>query len=346
MRQPCCALSRGDELSNLVEIRRLEVDLLQHDFFAGILTPRPRLNLLSDINLTLASGQTLGIAGESGSGKTTLARALMGLQAITGGEISFDGEPLSKTRLGKLRKNAAMMFQDATASLSPRMTVGNAVVEPLIIGGSHPSNSTDAARKLLERVGLPATLINRYPHELSGGQARRVCLARALSLTPKFLVADEPTAGLDVSVQGEVLNLMSDLQKSLGLSVMIISHNLAMLRHVSDRIAILYLGRLVETGNTRQVLKSPLHPYTKGLIASEPQPDPRKRRADLAIKGEIPSIIKRPAGCVFHTRCTFTQERCRREVPELRTISDDRQVRCHFAEDFNKKQGDENAMVH
>lgn len=333
-------------MSNLVEIRKLAVDLLQPDLFAGILSQRPRLNLLSDIDLTLASGETLGIAGESGSGKTTLARALMGLQAITGGDVSFDGELLSKTGLGKLRTSAAMMFQDATASLSPRMTVGKAVVEPLIIGGSRPNNPIDAAQKLLERVGLPATLINRYPHELSGGQARRVCLARALALSPRLLVADEPTAGLDVSVQGEVLNLMSDLRKSLGLSVLIISHNLAMLRHVSDRIAILYLGRLVETGNARQVLNSPLHPYTRGLIASEPQPDPRRRRADLAIRGEIPSILNRPTGCVFHTRCSFTQEKCKREVPELRTIFDDRQVRCHFAEDFNKKQGDENAMVH
>lgn len=333
-------------MSNLIDVRGLQVDLVQRGFLAWLVGHRLPINLLSDIDLTLATGETLGIAGESGSGKTTLARTLMGLQAASEGEILFDGRPFALSGSGKFQLQAAMMFQDAVASLSPRMTVGMAVVEPLIIGGRRPNDLAVAAVELLQKVGLPTILLNRYPHELSGGQARRVCLARALALSPRLLVADEPTAGLDVSVQGEVLNLIADLRKVLGLSVLIISHNLAMLRHVSDRIAILYLGRIVETGNTRKVLSRPLHPYTQGLIASEPHPDPRKRRDDLAIKGEIPSILRRPTGCVFHTRCSFARERCRLEVPVLRPIVGDRQVRCHFAEDFNKTQGDENALVH
>ena len=231
-----------------------------------------------------------------------------------------------------LRRGSAMMFQDAVASLSPRMRVGALVTEPFVIHRQPMQDRTAAAHALLARVGLPAALAGRYPHELSGGQARRVCVARALALNPSLVIADEPTAGLDVSVQGEILNLMTDLKTQQGLSFLIITHNLAMIRHVADRIAILYLGRLVETGPTRAVFANPHHPYPRSLIASEPQPDPRRRRADLAIRGEIPSLLRRPPGCEFHTRCPQAVATCRTLAPALRKISPGRFARCHLAE--------------
>jgi len=324
-------------MTPVLEMEELSVDLDLHKGIS-LLGGSAKLNLLKGITLTLDAGQTLGLVGESGSGKTTLARAVMGLQKISGGTLSFEGQDLSLSH-APVRQGAAMMFQDPVGSLSPRMTVAALVTEPLTIQGRNGASAVE----LLSRVGLPGDLASRYPHQLSGGQARRVCLARALALDPRLIVADEPTAGLDVSVQGEVLNLMTGL-KDQGLALLIISHNLAMLRHVSDRIAILYLGRLMETGPTEHLFANPFHPYTKSLIASEPQPDPRKRRADLAIKGEIPSVLKRPSGCVFHSRCPIAQDLCRREEPILRPITADRMVRCHFA--VNHKQGDTHELVH
>ena len=298
--------------------------------------PRPRLNLLQGISLTLRTAETFGLVGESGSGKTTLARAMLGLVPAAG-QLTFQGRPLtSRASFAPLRAKAAMMFQDAAASLSPRMTVGALITEPFLIHRTarpdrHPlAHRAALAADLLARVGLPPSLAARYPHELSGGQARRVGVARALALNPALVIADEPTAGLDVSVQGEILNLLTALKSDLGLSLLIITHNLALIRHVSDRIAILYLGRLMETGPTRAVFANPAHPYTASLIASEPQPDPRKRRPDLAIKGEIPSLLNRPTGCPFHTRCPKTADRCRAFAPELRAISKNRQIACHF----------------
>ncbi len=322
-------------MTAVLDIEDLSVDL---DLHKGLFSNGAKLNLLKGISLSLDAGQTLGLVGESGSGKTTLARAVMGLQSISGGSLRFEGQDL-RASPAPVRQGAAMMFQDPIGSLSPRMTVAALVTEPLAIQRRKGPTATE----LLHRVGLPPDLASRYPHQLSGGQARRVCLARALALGPRLIVADEPTAGLDVSVQGEVLNLMTGL-KAQGLALLIISHNLAMLRHVSDRIAILYLGRLMETGPTERLFANPAHPYTKSLIASEPQPDPRKRRADLAIKGEIPSVLRRPQGCVFHSRCPIAQDLCRREEPILRPITQDRMVRCHFAD--NHKQGDTHELVH
>jgi peptide/nickel transport system ATP-binding protein len=324
-------------MSALYEIDNVSVDLLPA---MGFLRKRMMLNILSGVSFNIAPGEIFGLVGESGSGKTTLARAMLGLMKTTGGELRFEGNALSTTAsFATLRRASAMMFQDSVASLSPRMKVSSLITEPFVIHGIPMPDRKARALELLERVGLPSTIADRFPHELSGGQARRVCVARALALNPKLVIADEPTAGLDVSVQGEVLNLITGLKRSLGLSFLIISHNLAMVRHVTDRMAILYLGRVVETGLTRDIFANPKHPYTQSLIASEPQPDPRKRRANLAISGEIPSVLARPTGCEFHTRCAYAQTRCTTDVPKLLHLADSRTVRCHYVHQIQPETG-------
>jgi peptide/nickel transport system ATP-binding protein len=321
-------------MSALLEVENLSVDMPSGGGFPLNLLPGQgqAINILQGVTLSIAEGETFGIVGESGSGKTTLARAILGLVKTSGGAIRFAGQSLdSKRAFADIRRSTAMMFQDAAASLSPRMKIGALLAEPFAIHGVAVADRRAKAAELLARVGLPAAMADRYPHELSGGQARRVGVARALALDPKLIIADEPTAGLDVSVQGEVLNLLTGLKTAMNFSYLVITHNLAMVRHVSDRIAVMYLGRLVETGPTRDVFSRPLHPYTQSLIASEPQPDPRKRRKDLAIKGEIPSLLRRPKGCEFHTRCPLARDRCRMEAPQLRPFGAERSVRCHFA---------------
>jgi oligopeptide/dipeptide ABC transporter ATP-binding protein len=315
-------------MSALYEVRGLRVDVPLGGGLLSAILPggKKTLNILDGVDLTLHSGETLGVVGESGSGKTTLARAMLGLTPAAG-TLQFQGRDLAASNL---RRGTAMMFQDPVSSLSPRMRVGEQVVEPFTIHGIPAAERTSAA-ELLSRVGLPPEMAARYPHELSGGQARRVCVARALALNPALVIADEPTAGLDMSIQGEVLNLLSGLKRDRGIGFLVISHNLPVIRHAADRIAILYLGRLVETGPTADVFARPAHPYTASLIAAEPNPDPRKRRDDLAIKGEIPSLLRRPAGCAFHTRCPIAVPGCALRPPALKAIGPDRQVACHLA---------------
>ncbi len=273
----------------------------------------------------------MGLVGESGSGKTTLARTILGLVRPSTGTITFEGRAVrSPADFRAMRRSSAMMFQDPVASLSPRLRVGTLLAEPSVIQGLDVPDRRALAKALLAQVGLPSSFAERFPHELSGGQARRIGVARALSTKPRLLIADEPTAGLDVSVQGDVLNLIAELKRQLGFAAMVVTHNLAMIRHVSDRLAIMYLGRLVETGPTQDVFDAPMHPYTATLIQSEPVPDPRKRRTNLAISGEIPSVFRRPSGCEFHTRCPIARERCRVEAPSYRRMPGDRMVRCHF----------------
>ena len=327
-------------MTAVLDLRALSVDLP----LGGFLT-RARLPILCDVSLSVGRGESVALVGESGSGKTTLARAVMGLTPISGGSVFFEGQRVDGD-LARLRRNAAMMFQDATASLSPRLTVGYLVTEPFRIHGLPLPDPAATARDLLARVGLPPAIARRYPHELSGGQARRVGVARALALDPRLVVADEPTAGLDVSVQAEVLNLMHDLRAGMGLAYLVITHNLALLRHVADRVVVLYLGRVVEEGPTARIFAAPAHPYTASLIAAEPKPDPRRRRADLAIRGEVPSVLRRPAGCEFHTRCPLVRDLCRSTPPDLVPVGDGRQARCHFADQRQDKQGERHAVDH
>jgi len=316
----------------VLAVENLSVTYSRGGLLARLLNPLPlpALNVVDRVSLALMPGETLGLVGESGSGKTTLARALLGLTPIAEGRIVFEGrEVTSPADFRAMRRSSALMFQDPVGSLSPRQRVGRLLTEPLIVRGMPVADRDATARAMLAEVGLPGSFVDRFPHELSGGQARRVGVARALAMRPHLLLADEPTAGLDVSVQGDVLNLIQDLKRQLGFAAMVITHNLAMIRHVGDRLAIMYLGRLVETGPTQAVFAAPLHPYTATLIASEPVPDPRRRRADLAIRGEIPSVFRRPSGCEFHTRCPIARDRCRSEAPKARWMSPERMVHCH-----------------
>ncbi len=292
----------------------------------------PFIDAVLDVSFHVARGETFGLVGESGSGKTTLVRAIAGLVDLAAGRVRFDGAEIvarSDAALRDLRRQLSLMFQDPVASLSPRKTVKSLILEPFRIHGMAARDLDAEARDLLRLVGLPAGLLGAYPHQLSGGQARRVGVARALALRPKLIIADEPTAGLDVSVQGEVLNLMNELQAALGLSYVIVTHNLPVIRHVSDRLAIMYLGRFVEEGPTAAIFAGPRHPYTAALLRAVPQPDPDRRRDEVALAGEVPSLRHRPSGCEFHTRCPFVQARCRSEAPRLRDAGAGRRVACH-----------------
>ena len=286
-----------------------------------------------DVSLTLGSAETLGLVGESGSGKTTLGRAILSLVKPYAGSVKFDDRELTKlsqAAFKPLRRDMAMMFQDPVGSLSPRQTVRALITEPYDIHGLDGRDLQAEAERLCDIVSLPRDLLSRYPHELSGGQAQRVGVARALSLQPRLIIADEPTSGLDVSVQGEILNLMSELQRDHDLSYLIIAHNLPVVRHISDRLAVMYLGRIVEQGNCDVIFERPAHPYTEALVKGVPVPDPDKRRGFVSIEGEVPSLANRPSGCEFHTRCRYVQERCRIEAPEDQVLASEHHVRCHF----------------
>jgi peptide/nickel transport system ATP-binding protein len=329
----------------------LRIDGLRAEITAGGFFGRVRLPVLAGVSLSLAAGESLALVGESGSGKTTLARCVMGLTPVAAGDIRFDGvSALTAPGLARLRGAAALMFQDAAGSLSPRARVGTLLTEPFRIHGRPLPDPMREAARLLGLVGLAPAMADRFPHELSGGQARRVALARALALGPRLIIADEPTAGLDMSVQAEILNLMGALRRQRGLAYLVITHNLALVRHAADRVAVLYLGRVVEEGPTREVFAHPLHPYTAGLIAAEPRPDPRRRRRDLAIRGEVPSILRRPSGCEFHPRCPRVQDLCRRIPPSLATYAG-RTASCHLLlnraeHTAQNTQGDRHAVDH
>ncbi len=293
----------------------------------------PFIDAVAGVSLTVRAGETFGLVGESGSGKTSLARAIVGLVRAQAGRVRFAGRDvlgLGDAAMRPVRREIAMMFQDPVASLSPRKTVRALIVEPFRIHGLAGRDLEVEARALMAMVGLAPALLDAFPHQISGGQARRVGVARALALRPKLIIADEPTAGLDVSVQGEVLNLLNRLQDELGLSYLVVTHNLPVIRHVSDRLAIMYLGRLVEEGPTDAVFARPAHPYTLLLLGAVPRPDPDRARGAPPLAGEVPSLRQRPSGCEFHPRCPFAQARCRVEAPAPASVAPDRRTSCHY----------------
>ena len=310
----------------------LEARHLVKEFPAG---GKKKVHAVSDISLKIYEGETLGLVGESGCGKSTLGRTLIRLITPDKGEVFFKGNQisgLSDREFRPYRRQMQLIFQDPYASLDPRMTVRNLIAEPLKTYRVCPSKE-DLNRKVLELMqaaGIPGEFLYRYPHQFSGGQRQRIGIARALAIDPALIVCDEPVSALDVSVQNQILNLLKELQKTRGLTYLFISHDLSVVRHLSDRVAIMFLGKLCETGRTEEVYRAPMHPYTRFLLNSVPVPDPRKRndQAEL-LQGEIPSPVDPPSGCRFHTRCPYATEKCRQEEPQMRQFGD-REVACHF----------------
>ena len=303
----------------------LEIDKLKVHFpkFGGVLGKRQATVYAVDgVSLQLESGKTVGLVGESGCGKTTVGRAVVRLYKPTAGTIRFKGRDLThlaQSRLRALRRHLQMIFQDPFESLNPRHTIGEIISEPLHIHGVGTTGSRrEQTRQLLQRVGLGSGSLDRYPHEFSGGQRQRIGIARAIALQPELIVCDEPVSALDVSIQSQIINLLLDLQQELGLAYLFIAHDLAVVRHISDRIAVMYLGKIMEYADADSLYRNPAHPYTRALLSAIPQPDPAFARKRQLLTGEVPSPLDPPAGCVFHTRCSYVVERCRNIQPTLR----------------------------
>lgn len=328
----------GDGPRPLVECRELKLH-----FRTG--SGHETVKAVDGVSLAVRSGETFGVIGESGSGKSSLGRALVCLARPTGGQLLHDGvDPYAlpprefKTR----RRDYQIIFQDPNAALDPRMTILRSVREPLdIAGGLDEAERTRRALEAIDRVGLRAEFARRYPHELSGGQKQRVNIARALTLRPRMMVCDEVVAALDVSIQADILNLFADLQREFGLTYVFITHDLGVVSHVSDRIAVMYLGRFMELGPAEEIAERPLHPYTRALLSSEPVPLPSTMRTDrrIILEGEIPSPVSPPSGCRFRTRCRYAQPTCEQAAPEWREIAPQRYIACHFAEDIDRREG-------
>jgi len=285
------------------------------------------------VSLGIRRGETLGLVGESGCGKTTLGRNLLRLEEPTSGKVYFKGENIlacNKEQMRALRRKMQIIFQDPFSSLNPRKTISHIIGEPLLVHGMKNRKQRDKrVLDLLQVVGLRKEHMRRYPHQFSGGQRQRIGVARALALNPELIVCDEAVSALDVSIQAQVINLLKDLQEEFGLTYLFISHDLSVVEHVSDRVAVMYLGKIVELADSRDLYRSPLHPYTQALLSALPIPDPEKRQKRILLKGDVPSPINPPPGCRFHTRCPFARDICRKKVPELREISPG-----HFADCF------------
>ena len=293
---------------------------------------------VNDVSFDVARGETLGVVGESGCGKTTTGRAILRLIEPTSGEISFEGRDvrsMGTSELRALRREMQIIFQDPVSSLNPRMSIGAIIREGLTIHKLAEGAAADArVRQLLQEVGLRPEYSNRYPHEFSGGQRQRIGIARALAVSPKLIVADEPVSALDVSVRAQVLNLLLDLRRRLGLTMLFVAHDLSVVKHICDRVAVMYVGQLVEQAPTAALFAHPRHPYTAALIRAVPIPDPRAPRGDVALAGEVANPAAPPSGCYFHPRCPYAVDRCRIDPPVLRRVGD-HAVRCHRAEELN-----------
>ena len=296
------------------------------------------LRAVDQVNLGIYPGETFGLVGESGCGKSTLAQILLRLQEATEGTVRFQGQDLSQMKgqeRKKIRREMQIVFQDPYDSLNPRMTLEEIITEPFVIHKiGTKAERKEKAKQLLEMVGLPPQQLTRYPHQLSGGQRQRVSIARSIALSPKLLVCDEAVSALDVSIQAQILNILSDLKEKLGLTYLFVSHDLSVVRFISDRIGVMYFGRLVEVAETEELFDHHRHPYTRALLSAVPNPNPREKKRRETLHGEVPSLLNPPAGCIFHQRCPYAEERCRQEKPPLQDVGNQHWVACHRQLDF------------
>lgn len=318
----------------------IEIEDLKKHFpiTRGIIMQRQigAVRAVDGVSFAIKKGETFGLVGESGCGKSTLGRTVLQLYEATDGKVFYNGKnltDLSSEELRRARRDLQIIFQDPYASLNPRMTVGNIIAEPLEVHGiGNAKKRRERVKELLALVGLNPYFINRYPHEFSGGQRQRIGVARALALQPEFIVCDEPISALDVSIQAQVVNLLEELQQQFGLTYLFIAHDLSMVRHISDRVAVMYLGKLMELTDREELYRNPLHPYTQALLSAVPVADPmeERKRERIILRGDVPSPSNPPSGCVFHTRCPLAIEVCRNVVPEWREVSDGHWVACHL----------------
>ena len=314
----------------LVEVKHLKE---YFNITTGMFTSKP-LKAVDDVSFSIRRGETLGLVGESGCGKTTVGRTLLHLYKPTDGEIWFDGKKIeTKKDILEYRRKSAMVFQDPYSSLNPRMTVADIIGEPLDVHKMYSSSQERQERilDLMAKVGLNSEHANRYAHEFSGGQRQRIGIARALAVNPQFVVCDEPVSALDVSIQAQVINMFDELQDQLDLTYLFIAHDLLVVRHISDRIAVMYLGKMVELADAKEIYDHPLHPYTKSLMSAVPLPDPKKARENkrIVLSGDIPSPLNAPSGCPFRTRCPYASEACAASMPEFKEVSSGHFVACH-----------------